>query len=510
VSSESVDVVVVGAGFAGLSAARALGKRGLSARVLEARDRTGGRTYTKVLPGGPWVDLGGQWIGPTQDRVLRLVEELGVETFPTYTAGHNLLVVRGKKSRYRGTIPRLDPMSLLNISFAQWRLESMSRKVPLEAPWRTAKAAEWDARTLASFLDANVKTRTARTLIEVGLETVFAASSKEMSLLHALFYIRSGKDLDMLLGTEGGAQATRIKGGMQRLAERLAEGLDVRLSAPVRRIEHDGSGVTAHADGASIRAQRAVVSVPPKLASQMAFDPPLVGPRAELVTKTPMGAAIKCTAVYEEPFWRDDGLSGMCVSDEGPIHVTFDNSPPEGTPGVLMGFCDADSARARQALRSRAARRGRRVLRALLRRAREGAARLRRSCLGARSVVRRLLRRVHAAGRLDVARPGHPRARGAHPLRRDRDRDRVERLHRRRHRVRRARRRGGRGGRAGPVACSRRRRRARAPASVPVRSAHVVDHSRADRARCRPGSGIAISLHPSPARTTESVTSIAF
>jgi monoamine oxidase len=346
VSSESVDVVVVGAGFAGLSAARALGKRGLSARVLEARDRTGGRTYTKVLPGGPWVDLGGQWIGPTQDRVLRLVEELGVETFPTYTAGHNLLVVRGKKSRYRGTIPRLDPMSLLNISFAQWRLESMSRKVPLEAPWRTAKAAEWDARTLASFLDANVKTRTARTLIEVGLETVFAASSKEMSLLHALFYIRSGKDLDMLLGTEGGAQATRIKGGMQRLAERLAEGLDVRLSAPVRRIEHDGSGVTAHADGASIRAQRAVVSVPPKLASQMAFDPPLVGPRAELVTKTPMGAAIKCTAVYEEPFWRDDGLSGMCVSDEGPIHVTFDNSPPEGTPGVLMGFCDADSARA--------------------------------------------------------------------------------------------------------------------------------------------------------------------
>src|SRR6266404_1316325 len=55
---------------------------------------------------------------------------------------------------------------------------------------------------------------------------------------------------------------------------------------------------------------------------------------------------IKCTAVYEEPFWRDDGLSGMCVSDEGPIHVTFDNSPPEGTPGVLMGFCDADSARA--------------------------------------------------------------------------------------------------------------------------------------------------------------------
>jgi monoamine oxidase len=112
-----------------------------------------------------------------------------------------------------------------------------------------------------------------------------------------------------------------------------------------------------------------VVSVPPKLASQIAFDPQLVGSRAELVTKTPMGAAIKCTAVYEEPFWRDDGLSGMCVSDEGPIHVTFDNSPPEGTPGVLMGFCDADSARARQALRSRAARRGRRVLRALLRRA---------------------------------------------------------------------------------------------------------------------------------------------
>jgi monoamine oxidase len=278
--------------------------------------------------------------------VLRLVEELGVETFPTHTAGDNLLVVKGKKSRYRGTIPRLDPLSLLNVGFAQWRLDSMAKKVPLGAPWRAPKAAEWDGRTLASFLDANVKTRTARTLLEAALETVYAASAKEISLLHALFYIHSGTNLDVLWGTEGGAQATRIKGGMQRLAERLAEGLDVRLSSPVRRIEHDGRGVTVHADGASVGARRVIVSVPPKLVSGIAFEPLLRGRRAELVKKTPMGAVIKCTAVYDEPFWRDDGLSGQCVSDEGPLHVTFDNSPPEGTPGVLMGFCEADNARA--------------------------------------------------------------------------------------------------------------------------------------------------------------------
>lgn len=326
------------------SAARELTKAGLSAIVLEARDRVGGRVYTKMLDGGPWVDLGGQWAGPTQDHLLALIAEHGLPTFGTWTKGDNLVHIGGKARRYRGTIPRLDVLSLLDVGYAQWRLDRMSKQVPLGAPWKARHAAAWDRITLAEWLHANVKTKTAHALLDAGLETVFAAGAHEMSLLHALFYIHSGKNLDMLLGSDDGAQATRVDGGMQRVAERLATGLDVRLGSPVRGIDHDG-GVTVRYDGGTVRAARVIVAVPPKLVTEIDFQPGLRGPRAELVRKMPMGAVIKCTAIYERPFWRDHGLSGMSVSDEGPIHVVFDNSPPDAEVGVLMGFCEADNAR---------------------------------------------------------------------------------------------------------------------------------------------------------------------
>jgi monoamine oxidase len=341
----TVDVVVIGAGFAGLSTARALRDAGLRVVVLEARDRCGGRVYTTNVEGGPWVDLGGQWAAPTQHHLMDTLRELGVRTFPTWGKGDNLLVVGGKTTRYRGTIPRLPILSLLNVGWAQWRLERMSKEVPLDAPWNAPRAKEWDARSLADWLDANLKTKTARDLLEAGLESVYAASARDISLLHALFYIHSGGNLDILLGTEGGAQATRVDGGMMQVATKLAEGLEVRLSSPVRRIEHGDSGVHVHFDGGSLRASRVVVAVPPKLVAAIAFEPALTGKRAELVEKMPMGAVIKCTAIYSEPFWRSEGLSGLCVSDRGPIHVSFDNSPPEGKPGVLMGFAEADNAR---------------------------------------------------------------------------------------------------------------------------------------------------------------------
>ncbi len=333
-------IVVVGAGFAGLSAARTLSKRGKNVCVLEARSRVGGRAYTEQLPNGPWVDLGGQWIGPTQDHILELVAEFGIPTFPTHTAGHNLLEVNGKLSKYRGTIPRLPIFSLLSVGWAQWRLERMSKRVPLDAPWKAKRAAEWDAISLGDWMHRNVATQTAKDLFEAALETVFAAPARDISLLHALFYIHSGKNLDILLGTEGGAQATRIDGGMQRVATRLAEGLDVRLETPVRAIEQDARGVRVRTDKGTIEGTHAIVALPPKLAVAL-------GPEArkrELLEKMPMGAVIKHTAVYERPFWRDAGLSGLVVSDRGPIHVAFDNSPPDG-PGVLMGFSEADAAR---------------------------------------------------------------------------------------------------------------------------------------------------------------------
>jgi monoamine oxidase len=186
-----VDVVVVGAGLAGLTAARDLQRAGLSVQVLEARDRVGGRTLNADLGDGRVVEVGGQWVGPQQTAVLALADELGVARFPTHDEGRNLLEWQGRVRRYRGTVPRLNPLVLVDVAQAQARLERMAGTVPLEAPWLAPDARGWDSTTLESWLRRHVRTAPARELLRLGVEAVWAADPGELSLLHALFYLRS-------------------------------------------------------------------------------------------------------------------------------------------------------------------------------------------------------------------------------------------------------------------------------------------------------------------------------
>jgi monoamine oxidase len=342
-----VDAVVVGAGLAGLSAARALERAGHSVVVLEARRRAGGRLESVDIGGGTWMDVGGQWIGPTQDRLAALARELGAETFRTYTAGENLLEYEGRQIRYTGTIPRFRPHVLADIGQAMFRLDRMAARVPLEAPWTAAKAREWDSQTVWSWMRRNMVTRAGRSLMEVAVAAVWAAMPADVSLLHLLFYIHSGKNMDMLLDTEGGAQQDRFVEGAGNLAGRLGDTLGERLvtEAPVRAIRHGPGGVTVIADTVVARGRRAVVAVPPTLAGRIAYDPPLPGYRDQLTQRVPMGAVVKFLAIYGEPFWRAAGLSGSVVSPDGPVSLVFDNSPPSGSPGVLVGFLEGDWAR---------------------------------------------------------------------------------------------------------------------------------------------------------------------
>ncbi len=346
------DVVVVGAGFAGLAAARAIDAAGAGVLVLEARDRVGGRTVNAEIGDGKVVEMGGQWVGPTQDRIAALADALGVGTFPTHTEGENLLRLDGRLRRYRGTIPRLSPVALVDVARGLRKLNRLAGRVDPEAPWRGPEAARLDAISLAAWIDRTMLTATAKRLLRVAGRTVWGAEPEELSLLHTAFYVRSAGSFELLTDVEGGAQQDRFVGGSQAVALRVADELGDRvlLGAPVRRLARDARGVTATAQGAVVRAKRAIVAIPPGLTASIEFDPLLPPARRQLAHRMPPGWLVKATAIYPEPFWRGEGLSGEALNEEGPVTMTFDNSPPDGAPGALVGFVGGRDARAFAAL----------------------------------------------------------------------------------------------------------------------------------------------------------------
>jgi monoamine oxidase len=347
----SAEIAVIGAGLSGLRAARALADAGRDVVVLEARDRVGGRLFNATLGDGVTVDLGGQWVGSDHVRVQRLAAELGIETFAQHGAGRNLLDVGGKRRRYRGTIPRLGPRVLWDVFVARRRIDRMARAVGADAPWAAEGAAELDGETLADWCQGNVRTEAARELIGLAGRTVWGTGPEELSMLHALFYVAAAGSFDKLIDTEGGAQQDRLDGGAQLLPLGLAESLGerVRLGTPVRRIAQSEAGVRIAADGVEVEAERAIVAVPPAVAARIELDPLPPG-RLELAERLRPGALTKCVALYEEPFWRADGFSGESVTDAGPVTLTFDSSPRDGSAGVLLGFVGGPEARELAAL----------------------------------------------------------------------------------------------------------------------------------------------------------------
>jgi monoamine oxidase len=334
------DVCVVGAGFAGLAAARYLQEEAkMKVVVLEAWDGVGGRVWGKKLKDGTEVSVGGTWLGKDQSRMFDLVGKVGLGVYPQYDDGEMLMQLGGKTTRYDGLMPEIGVWGLLSLGAAFAELNEMAATLPLDTPWLAPRAKEWDAQTLGAWISSiwNAPSENAQIMLRTSLGLLFSTDLSEVSLLGSLVLARGGgKDGFQYFADSSITETHLIDGGgapevARRLGERLGDSL--RKNAPVRRISQENRHVVVSGDGVSVRASYVIVATPPLLASQIEYSPALPEAHGQLMRQMPPGNIIRGITVYERPFWRDrgpagqSGLTGQTVGPDSPIPVTIDQSP---------------------------------------------------------------------------------------------------------------------------------------------------------------------------------------
>jgi monoamine oxidase len=331
-----VEVAIVGAGLSGLVAAQQLTAQGRSVLVVEARDRVGGRTWSRPLRGIA-VDGGAQWIGGTQTQVRALATQLGIAVFPRYLEGDTVARVAGTTVRVARNLPE-DPAAVA----IRTRLENMAQRIPLDAPWNAANARALDAITVGQWLRQQRAPAPAVDAVATTIATTLSASAEDVSLLWWLFYLRSAGSFSAL-DTE--AQAFQLSGGTQTLSTRLAGQLDDRivLGATVREIISTSDGLARlNTSAGVIHADRVIVAMMPKDLARIRFRPGLPPTRQALNEQWSTSSGSKAHLAYAEPFWRAQGLSGFGFSDDGAVALTFDASPPTARPGILVAFLNEE------------------------------------------------------------------------------------------------------------------------------------------------------------------------
>ncbi|SFS15828.1 putrescine oxidase [Microbacterium sp. cf046] len=334
------DVVIVGAGAAGLTAANELRKAGLSVAVLEARDRAGGRLWTDVIDGA-MLEIGGQWVSPDQDALIETVAELGLETFSRYREGDSVYVgPDGVTHRFTGEMFPVAPETERVIAEITERLDAMVAEIDPDRPWAHEKAAEWDTITWDAWLRSQTDDDEAvRNLAFATGSAMLTKPTHSFSLLQSLLMAASAGSYSHLVDADF-ILDKRVVGGLQQvpllLAERLGD--DVFLGQAVRTLEWGDAGVTAVADGMTVRARFAILALAPNLYPRISFVPALPRLQHQMHQHISMGFVIKVHAVYDRPFWREHGLSGTAFSPYELSHEAYDNTNHGDERGTLVGF----------------------------------------------------------------------------------------------------------------------------------------------------------------------------
>lgn len=316
--------------------------------LLEARDRVGGRTFTEYRPDGTWIDRGGAWVGPGQDRVHALMEEFGVPEYKQHNDGDALMIIGGKAHRYGGSVPwTMSPWAVTNLGVGLLSIERMCKQIPREAPWEAKKAQEWDRISIGQWVAKNSMSSEAAEMLDMAFAGLYTSAASETSLLWGLLQTASAGGLTFAISGKGGSQDARPVGGMGALHRPMVAALGdaLHLSQPVHHIAQDADGVTVSAADLTVRARRVIVTIPLAIATSIHYEPMLPVDRAFLHQRMPSGAVIKISLIYDEPFWRADGFSGQSAAPGSPATLTIDACTDTGDPGIMCVIAEGPAAR---------------------------------------------------------------------------------------------------------------------------------------------------------------------